>query len=248
MKAHAAVLLLLVGPLLAACTGNAGVRTDTGPGAGDTVIAVLGLALAAGHGFAEAMTLSNLAAGLVVALSPSQVLWSSVVLRESTIWVLLVGIAVILGSDPGANAPRHGSPPEGVQLNTPLFRQLLNMDPPEHRKVRKVASPWFTPRALRRIDAAVDESAEQLVDALARNDDGQADLATEIAIKHPLRILSTALGVPRDQEATILNLSTRLFAPDDEEIGGGTQPEDFNASTAQKYAAQPDFILLTPIP
>ncbi|MAY70634.1 MAG: bifunctional heptose 7-phosphate kinase/heptose 1-phosphate adenyltransferase [Halomonas sp.] len=36
-------------------------------GAGDTVIAVLGLALAAGHGFAEAMTLSNLAAGLVVA-------------------------------------------------------------------------------------------------------------------------------------------------------------------------------------
>lgn len=40
MKAHAAVLLLLVGPLLAACTGNAGVRTDTGPGAGDTVIAV----------------------------------------------------------------------------------------------------------------------------------------------------------------------------------------------------------------
>ncbi|MDR5903892.1 bifunctional D-glycero-beta-D-manno-heptose-7-phosphate kinase/D-glycero-beta-D-manno-heptose 1-phosphate adenylyltransferase HldE [Franzmannia qiaohouensis] len=36
-------------------------------GAGDTVIGVLGLALAADHGFAEAMTLANLAAGLVVA-------------------------------------------------------------------------------------------------------------------------------------------------------------------------------------
>ncbi|WP_163557860.1 bifunctional D-glycero-beta-D-manno-heptose-7-phosphate kinase/D-glycero-beta-D-manno-heptose 1-phosphate adenylyltransferase HldE [Halomonas sp. NO4] len=36
-------------------------------GAGDTVIGVLGLALAAGHAFPEAMTLSNLAAGLVVA-------------------------------------------------------------------------------------------------------------------------------------------------------------------------------------
>lgn len=35
-------------------------------GAGDTVIGVLGLALAAGHGFPEAMTLANLAAGLVV--------------------------------------------------------------------------------------------------------------------------------------------------------------------------------------
>ncbi|QJQ95574.1 MULTISPECIES: bifunctional D-glycero-beta-D-manno-heptose-7-phosphate kinase/D-glycero-beta-D-manno-heptose 1-phosphate adenylyltransferase HldE [Halomonadaceae] len=36
-------------------------------GAGDTVIGVLGLALAAGHGFPEAMMLANLAAGLVVA-------------------------------------------------------------------------------------------------------------------------------------------------------------------------------------
>lgn len=36
-------------------------------GAGDTVIGMLGLALAAGHGFPEAMTLANLAAGLVVA-------------------------------------------------------------------------------------------------------------------------------------------------------------------------------------
>ncbi|GAA3904917.1 bifunctional D-glycero-beta-D-manno-heptose-7-phosphate kinase/D-glycero-beta-D-manno-heptose 1-phosphate adenylyltransferase HldE [Halomonas cibimaris] len=36
-------------------------------GAGDTVIAMMGLALAAGHGFAEAITLANLAAGLVVA-------------------------------------------------------------------------------------------------------------------------------------------------------------------------------------
>lgn len=36
-------------------------------GAGDTVIGVLGLALAAGHGWSEAMLLANLAAGLVVA-------------------------------------------------------------------------------------------------------------------------------------------------------------------------------------
>ncbi|NRA02824.1 MAG: cytochrome P450 [Myxococcales bacterium] len=129
------------------------------------------------------------------------------------------------------------APAEQSELEIPGFssmRVVINMDPPEHRKVRKVASPWFTPRALRRIDAAVDESAEQLVDALARNGEGQADLATEIAIKHPLRILSTALGVPRDQEATILNLSTRLFAPDDEEIGGGTQIEDF-AQLGQEF-------------
>ena len=106
------------------------------------------------------------------------------------------------------------------------MRVVINMDPPEHRKVRRVASPWFTPRALRSIDAAVDESARQLVDELAG--EGETDLARGLAVSHPLRILSTALGVPREQEATILNLSNRLFAPDDADLGGGgTTPEDF---------------------
>ncbi|WP_110685612.1 bifunctional D-glycero-beta-D-manno-heptose-7-phosphate kinase/D-glycero-beta-D-manno-heptose 1-phosphate adenylyltransferase HldE [Salinicola aestuarinus] len=43
-------------------------------GAGDTVIGVLGLALAAGHGFDEAVVLANLAAGLVVAKPGTAVL------------------------------------------------------------------------------------------------------------------------------------------------------------------------------
>lgn len=38
-----------------------------------------------------------LLAGLIVALFPSQVLWSSVVLRESLIWAGLAGIAVVVG-------------------------------------------------------------------------------------------------------------------------------------------------------
>jgi cytochrome P450 len=127
--------------------------------------------------------------------------------------------------------------PAKPQQELPGFssmRVVISMDPPEHRKVRKVASPWFTPRALRSIDGAVEESAKQLVDALAQDPAGEADLATEIAVKHPLRILATALGIPRDQEQKILELSNRLFAPDDEELGGGNQPEDF-AQLGQEF-------------
>ena len=84
------------------------------------------------------------------------------------------------------------APGERVAAEVPGFsamRVVITMDPPEHRVVRKVASPWFTSRALESIDAAVEESAVQHADALARNPEGRPDLATEIAIKHPLRIL-----------------------------------------------------------
>jgi cytochrome P450 len=108
------------------------------------------------------------------------------------------------------------------------MRVVITMDPPEHRQVRKVASPWFTPRALRRIDAAVEESARALVDELAgETGEGETDLAMGMAVRHPLRILATALGVPREQEPKILELSNRLFAPDDPELGSGNTQEDF---------------------
>ncbi|MFP8881317.1 MAG: cytochrome P450, partial [Myxococcota bacterium] len=108
------------------------------------------------------------------------------------------------------------------------MRVVITTDPPEHRDLRKVASPWFTSRALKSIDAAINQSARELVDQLAGDGGaGETDLARGMAVSHPLRILSTALGVPRDQEAKILDLSNRLFAPDDPDLGGGRSVEDF---------------------
>ncbi|MDH3214496.1 MAG: cytochrome P450 [Myxococcales bacterium] len=99
------------------------------------------------------------------------------------------------------------------------MRTIIEMDPPDHRKFRKVASPWFTPRALGRIDAAVQKSARALVDDLAAGSgEGQCDFAVDIAAAHPLRILSTILGVPREEEPRILRLTNQLFAADDAEL------------------------------
>jgi cytochrome P450 len=99
------------------------------------------------------------------------------------------------------------------------MRTIIEMDPPEHRAYRKVASPWFTPRALNRIDDAVKQSARELVDALAgRTGEGECDFARDVATAHPLRILATILGVPREEEPRILRLTNQLFANEDEEL------------------------------
>jgi cytochrome P450 len=96
------------------------------------------------------------------------------------------------------------------------------MDPPEHRDYRKIAAPWFTPRAIiERVDPVARESARGLVDRLverARGGEGQCEFTNEIAAAHPLRILSTILGVPREEEPRILALTTQLFASDDPDL------------------------------
>jgi cytochrome P450 len=101
------------------------------------------------------------------------------------------------------------------------LRAILVMDPPEHRDYRKVASAWFTPRAIGRVDPVARESAKSLVDRLverARGGEGECEFASEIAAAHPLRILSTILGVPREEEPRILALTTQLFASDDPDL------------------------------
>lgn len=98
---------------------------------------------------------------------------------------------------------------------------IIGMDPPEHRDYRKVAAPWFTPRAISSVSDIVEESARHLVDGLverASGGEGECDFANEIAAAHPLRILCTILGVPRDKEAQLLRLTNELFASDDPDL------------------------------
>jgi cytochrome P450 len=115
------------------------------------------------------------------------------------------------------------------------MRVVINTDPPYHRDLRKVASPFLTPRSLQSIQSVIDKSAKNLVDALAADGgEGETDLAMGIAVNHPLRVLAKAIGVPEDKEAQILNLSNRLFAPDDAELGSGTSQDDF-AKLGQEF-------------
>ena len=101
------------------------------------------------------------------------------------------------------------------------MRSVIGMDPPEHRDYRKVAAPWFTPRAISSIAPIVEESARHLVDRLVERSssgEGECEVANDVAAAHPLRILSTILGVPRDREPQLLRLTNELFAADDPDL------------------------------
>ncbi len=126
--------------------------------------------------------------------------------------------------------PDEGYRDEGIGA----MRTIIMMDPPEHRDYRKVAAPFFTPRALRRLDDAIEESAVAVMDNLAAAGPGaEFDWATDVAAAHPLRVLSTILGVPRSQEPLILRLTNQLFATEDPELQREGSQEDRDAAIAE---------------
>jgi cytochrome P450 len=138
--------------------------------------------------------------------------------KQPEIFTSAPGIVVV-----DAEQKRQRESGEGLAM----MRTIIEMDPPEHREYRKVSSSWFTPRAVKRVSEAVDASSRQLVDSLAgKTGEGECDFATDVAAMHPLRILSTILGVPRENEPKILELTNQLFAADDPELGRGTEDRE----------------------
>ena len=116
------------------------------------------------------------------------------------------------------------------------MRVVINTDPPFHRDLRKVASPFLTPRSLETMQSVVEASARRLVDELAEGGgEGETDLAMGIAVRHPLRVLCKAIGVPEDKEQRILELSNRLFAPDDLELGSGENSQEEFQKLGQEF-------------
>jgi cytochrome P450 len=79
-----------------------------------------------------------------------------------------------------------------------------------------VAKGFFTPRSIRRLDEIVTESARALVDSLG--DEGECDFVAKVAQRHPLRVLATVLGIDRDDEERVLELTQQLFAGDDPDL------------------------------
>ena len=117
-------------------------------------------------------------------------------------------------------------------------RQLLvNMDAPEHARIRRHLTAAFTPNAVERLAVGVRAHAATLVDraVAAGGGDAVADLAAEL----PLLVLVDLLGMPRADRGLLFRWSNSLVGFDDPEYGGGSLREYGRTfAEAFRYAAE----------
>ncbi len=111
------------------------------------------------------------------------------------------------------------------------MRTVIMMDPPDHRMFRKVASGFFTPRGIERLDEIVTESARGVIDSLGP--EGEDDFVSMVAQRHPLRVLGTILGITADQEERLLELTQQLLAGDDPDYQRDAGAEDRTQTSAE---------------
>ena len=87
-------------------------------------------------------------------------------------------------------------------------RDILNMDPPDHTRIRRLLSKAFTPR---RIEELVD-TTQSLVDTMLDGieDRGRLDVIPDLAFPLPFAVISRMLGMPEDDSESVRDWSHTL--------------------------------------
>ncbi|WP_225824794.1 cytochrome P450 [Streptomyces naphthomycinicus] len=96
---------------------------------------------------------------------------------------------------------RTPPPPEHEPFHTLNDHGMLDLEPPDHTRIRRLVSKAFTPRTVERLRPYVHGLAGELVAALVR--DGGGDLLTDVAEPLPVAVIAEMLGIPEADRAQL---------------------------------------------
>ncbi|MCA6091643.1 cytochrome P450 [Streptomyces sp. SCA3-4] len=111
---------------------------------------------------------------------------------------------------------------------------MLNMDPPEHTRVRRIVQRGFTPRAVRALGTALRERAGAIVTAAREH--GSGDFVTDIACELPLQAIAELIGIPQEDRARIFDWSNKMISYDDPELAVTEETGTLSAAELIGYA------------
>jgi len=124
----------------------------------------------------------------------------------------------------GTNIPDY--PPDSLEVIRML---MVNMDPPQHTKFRRLTSTGFTPRMIARMEEYIRRAAVKIVEEAAPL--GACDFVTKVAAELPLVVIADIMGIPQEDRHKVFDWSNRLIGFDDPEFQ--TSLEDAQEAAAE---------------
>jgi cholest-4-en-3-one 26-monooxygenase len=146
---------------------------------------------------------------------------------------------VSISKDPHTFSSARGAtniqdyPPEDLSL---VQMMMLNMDPPQHAKFRRIARTGFTPRMVAALEPSVRKMATQIIDKVASK--GECDFVRSISAELPLQVITELIGIPVEDREKIFDWSNRLIGFDDPEFQNSYEDGKVAAAEMWGYASQ----------
>ena len=149
--------------------------------------------------------------------------WSATLRDRRTAWLVTryEDVAGVLKDDTFAKDKLNAMDPEQRAKTPwvpgflkPLERNMLDLDDPDHLRLRALVSKAFTPRLIERLRGQIEALCEELLDAMDREwkRKGRTDLVAGYALPLPATVIAEFLGVPAEDHARFHRWSNRLVS------------------------------------
>jgi len=122
-----------------------------------------------------------------------------------------------------------GPPPPPNQYQGPLAgsKTVLGSDPPDHSRLRRLASRDFTPRRVLELEPRIREIARELLAPMESR--GEFDVMAELANVLPVRVIAEMLGIPAEHGPRFKDWSDRIIASGNTTPGAPPAPQAIDA-------------------
>ena len=87
-------------------------------------------------------------------------------------------------------------------------QSMLDRDPPDHTRLRKLVSQAFTPRTIQQLEPTVEKLVDDALDRMAEA--GECDLIDALAFPLPFTVISVMLGMPDTDSTRLRELSHQV--------------------------------------
>jgi cytochrome P450 len=96
------------------------------------------------------------------------------------------------------------------------LRMLLQLDPPDHTRIRSLVSNVFTPRMIEQLRPRIQQITSELLDAVEKR--GSMDLITDFAYPLPITVITEMLGIPAADRQKFHNWTQELLSTQKDEV------------------------------
>ena len=111
---------------------------------------------------------------------------------------------------------------------------IVNMDPPQHLKYRRIARKAFAPKAVDSYEARFRSVAKDVVDSVAKR--GECEFVSEVAAQLPLVAIMELCGVSMELKDKVFEWTNQMFFTEDEDMSGEDSAAAAQAAAMELYA------------
>jgi cytochrome P450 len=139
----------------------------------------------------------------------------------------------------GATQIRDPATPQALGY---VRQMMLNMDPPDHSRLRRLLGRSFTPRAVSQLESRIRGHARAICDQAFSGPSGECDFAKDVAADLPLLALADVLGMPQQDRWLLFDWSNRVIGYQDPDYATSAEfdPGSGTSMARQALALRPE--------